>query len=735
MTATWRPLARAAPLDRSADVRPGKAAPDRCTPDSSPGSSPRARGSPRTRRVERSIWCLALIAGLWGTSALALRELELGIGGIQGPGWSGGGITLTMRRLENGLVSARLRAAGLALPGPAAALRELQLHCPGGRLEAGGLACPGAELRMIDAGGVEHVLPAPLSIRREGAAWHLALDRVPWQSSRIAITASPGAEGWRIAARFGGLEPRRIWDLLGRHWPLPAITVGDGGQLAVDFVVAGEGGARRVEIAVEGAALGFSDASGLHAGEDLEVRLRAALRERGEGWSGRVELALEAGGLYLDPIFLDLGAAPINVVAEGRHRAADGILEVTALDLVHAGVARLHGTLQAGLKDAPALTEVALELEPAPAGPLYRTYLQPFLFGGALGALGASGEVGAHMSWRRAAGARLHAQLHRVAIEDDMGRFGIRDIDGELAWDEGGAGEPVSMSWSGGSLYRLDFEAGQIRGVTAGRDFYLEQPVSVPTLGGAVVIQALDVRGLGTGELTWEVRGGVDELSMERLTGALGWPAFGGTISGRTPRVRYADREVTVDGELTVGIFDGDVKIRDLSVRDPLGLAPVLRADVDVGNLSLHALTGTFSFGNIQGRLAGYVHDLVLQDWRPVAFDARLATPTDDDSRHRISQRAVRNLTRLGGAGAVLSSTVLGLFNEFSYRRLGIACRLRDGVCEMDGVAGADGGYVIVEGGGFPPRIDVRGFNRRVDWDVLVSRLKNVIGAPPPVIR
>jgi hypothetical protein len=53
----------------------------------------------------------------------------------------------------------------------------------------------------------------------------------------------------------------------------------------------------------------------------------------------------------------------------------------------------------------------------------------------------------------------------------------------------------------------------------------------------------------------------------------------------------------------------------------------------------------------------------------------------------------------------------------------------------MDGVAPAERGYYIVEGGGLPPRIDVLGFNRRVDWKVLLSRIELIATTDGPVIR
>jgi hypothetical protein len=83
---------------------------------------------------------------------------------------------------------------------------------------------------------------------------------------------------------------------------------------------------------------------------------------------------------------------------------------------------------------------------------------------------------------------------------------------------------------------------------------------------------------------------------------------------------------------------------------------------------------------------------------------------------------------------SAVSRAFVQLFKEFSYRRLGLRCRLRDGVCEMDGVAPApDGGYYIVEGGIGLPSIDVIGFNRRVDWEELVTRLANATRETPTV--
>ncbi len=52
----------------------------------------------------------------------------------------------------------------------------------------------------------------------------------------------------------------------------------------------------------------------------------------------------------------------------------------------------------------------------------------------------------------------------------------------------------------------------------------------------------------------------------------------------------------------------------------------------------------------------------------------------------------------------------------------------------MSGVETKGDGYYIVKGGGIP-RIDVMGFQRQVNWQVLTSRLKAIQQANEAVIK
>jgi hypothetical protein len=211
------------------------------------------------------------------------------------------------------------------------------------------------------------------------------------------------------------------------------------------------------------------------------------------------------------------------------------------------------------------------------------------------------------------------------------------------------------------------------------------------------------------------------------LAQALGGPAFRGTISGRIPMARYAGNRLEFDGGLTMQVFDGSVRVSALSMERPFGVAPTLSADLDLDDLDLLAITEVFDFGHITGRLHGRIDGLRLVDWSATAFDAELHTEPRPGLRQRISQRAVQNISSVGDASFVnsLQGRLIGLFDDFGYRRIGISCRLVNTVCTMGGLRSAGNGFTIVEGSGIP-RLDVVGFNRRVDWPTLVERLAAV---------
>ena len=637
----------------------------------------------------------------------AIDEIVVDIGRIDAGRWSSGDIELRLRFASSAHLAASLVSADLQLPRPLTALKGVSVDCPIAEPTASGLACARAELRLSDDDGRSEAFPLAIEL--------------DWKSD------SP-----RLKVRAEALSPASLWAFVARDESLPALDVD--GAIDIELELAGGAQGDRLRLAASVHRLSFSDSGGLNAGENLGARAALELTRAGSDWRVRADAVLDAGQMYLHPVFVDASAHPLGADAEGRLDAATGALALSRVRLRHDTVAAVDGSIDVG-SDGD-LVALDLELANSPIAPVYRSYLQPFVIGSVLDDLSVDGEASALVTWRAPPeGWRARVAIARVDVGDVGGRFGLSGVRGRLVWHQQGEAEPSRIDWDGGRIYRIAFGAGGLAGRASGRRFRLQERLEVPFLGGALEVDDLRVDAIGRPDLGWQLSARVQPVSLEKLTEALAWPTFSGTLAGDIPLVRYSGGVIGVDGGLDVRVFDGRVRIDDLTIRDAFGVLPELRADVDLENLSLDALTGTFSFGNIQGRLEGRIHGLTLKDWKPTAFDARFATPDDDDSRHRISQRAVSNLASLGGAGEVLSSTFLRIFDEFSYRRLGIACRLENGVCEMDGIAPAEHGYYIVEGGGLPPRIDVLGFNRRVDWEVLLGRLRRMVAGEAPVIR
>jgi hypothetical protein len=255
--------------------------------------------------------------------------------------------------------------------------------------------------------------------------------------------------------------------------------------------------------------------------------------------------------------------------------------------------------------------------------------------------------------------------------------------------------------------------------------------MEVPVLDGKLTLENFNAAPQTEGGWQWQLSGALSPISMERLTEALETQSMQGTLSGKIPRVSYNGSTVEVDGALLFEVFDGTVKLGNLKLLDPLGSAPSFMADLDIRRLDLNQLTGTFSFGNMQGRIDATVNGLELFDWKPVRFDASLRSSAGNYPR-RISQAAVQNISSLGGSGAAaaIQRSFLHFFEQFGYREIGWSCSLRNGVCQMGGIESEPlpHGYLIVKGGGIPA-ITVIGYNRNVDWDELMSRLQRITQA------
>lgn len=369
-------------------------------------------------------------------------------------------------------------------------------------------------------------------------------------------------------------------------------------------------------------------------------------------------------------------------------------------------------------------------------GSRYERYLE-----GAMASLGQAGlDAGGVVSGqiRLSSGGRiesLDSQLDKVGLTHPDGRYAIEGLRGELAFrrDREAAAAPVRLHWQRLALHAIEFDAGTLDATSAAGEIRASAPVRLGLFGGSLMLSDLVYRPLADRRDRLEASVALQDIDIARVAAAFDWPAFAGRLAGTLPQLRYDGSALTAGGEIAVQAFGGETRIAHLGIERPFGVAPAFAADIQFDHLDLTPLTEVFGFGRIEGRLNGRIGELRLLDWSPVAFDAQFRTA--EGGRRRISQLAVEQLTKIGGGGgaAGIQGRLLGVFDSFGYRRIGLSCRLANNVCEMAGLDDAAGGYTILEGSGLP-LITIRGFQRRVDWPVLVERLKAVIAGQAPVV-
>ncbi|CAN5652576.1 hypothetical protein BH23PSE2_BH23PSE2_11930 [soil metagenome] len=609
-------------------------------------------------------------------------------------------------RGELQLRAARVDAADLGYR-----FRRLDWRCPLARDGRGGWRCEG-ELRA--AGGP----PLRLAVDLASASTDMVLSRGP---SRLALRRNAATPDLTT------LDLTRVplaWAqaLAAQAWADGRLQAGSlGGRVTVRTP---KGGPLRVGAALTLAGGALETPDGRIAAEHLDGRFDIDYHRFGDTTRVAVDGTLHGGELLYGNTYVALADAPVAIAVDALRRGNDG-WQLPRFSWDDGRALRASGS---GAYTANGdLADLDLSLRSQEAASLPVRYLSGVLGLAGLGRLESRGALDVDLRIREAKVESFEARLQEVALRDPDGRFRFEGLDGTVRFSSRGAVDS-SLQWRNGGVGDIGFGAAVLPMRSADGALRLRESVTIPVLDGRLTIESLMLRP-PAGQRGLEVEAGLalEDLQLAALAQALGGPAFRGTLSGHIPMARYADDRLVFDGGLTMDVFDGAVRVSALSMERPFGVAPTLSADLDLEDLDLLAITEVFDFGSITGRLDGRIHGLRLVDWSATAFDADLRTVRRAGLRQRISQRAVQNISSVGDASFVssLQGQLIGIFDDFGYRRIGISCRLVNTVCTMGGLRSAGEGFTIVEGSGIP-RLDVVGFNRRVDWPILVERLAAV---------
>lgn len=669
--------------------------------------------------ARRLLLCLALLLG-WTSSMPARADVDLSAKLIAVPGVrlqqvnlhigtdEHGGLALTLHAARADVQAMGWRRVGLDLDGRLQRDAQMRWLLDGGLklANAPGGALGNADLHLVVDPNA-NTLQADITQAKALVSAALPLD----QPSHAQIVLKNLPANW-------------LAGLLGTVWSGRPTAGRLDAELALD--VHDNGIQSSGEFSLDG--VGFDTPSGTLAGQGVDGSGRLGIDTLGGPARLNLDATLRGGELLLGPIYAKLPKHVVQLSVGAT--AAGGAFAVDRLHINDPDAMQLDGALAFDARGN--LDKLRLERFQARFPAAYDRYGAAWLDTLGLHAVQTDGALSGSIDLR-ASGLRSFAfNTDHLDVATADGRLAWDDLQGGLDWSAQADRPATTLAWRALRLYRLPFGPAQAHWRSQDGSLSLQQPLALSLLGGMLRLGELDWRPAAAKGQRLATSLAVTGVDMAAFSKAMGWPQFPGTLGGAIPALRWVDDTVELAGGLSVHVFDGFVDITQLSLTQPLGPSPVLAADISLRQLDLAAITSVFDFGSITGRLHGNIGALRLVDWQPVAFDAHLLA----DEGGRISQRAVNNLTSVGGGGitAGLQGAMLKLFKTFGYKRIGLNCALSGAVCHMSGLENTGDGYTIVEGSGLP-HLQVIGHQHEVDWPTLVSRLKAATEGGGPQIR
>lgn len=670
-------------------------------------------------------------------STPAADHFEVSLGTLGSSDWQLRDTTLSIDWSEAGSSMLQINASAFVIGSQR--IEKLHLSCPEFELLTTRVDCPAGQLSFRHNSLKASALPATFRYEFITRELSISVNKLPIAAGKVRLKFKLGGDRWQINSQLSNINLAVLKNLLEETGLVTNMPNQQGlisGQLDMH---GGSNGLDSAGWSLQTNAVGYSNTEGTQAAEALQLTSNGTARLQKGEWLIQASLTAEQGMLYADPVYLEFSPQQTLAVSVDMHWRPDpGVARIRSLKIKQPGIvnASISGSLQPAA-DNP-VQQLELDITQGTLPGLYTTWLQPWLAGSLLDNLDTDGKMQGHLSMRDGQAKAVQLHLDAVSLHQPNDQFDIRQLSADIDWDSSDSTHISRLGWQAASFYRIQFGAAELALETGAHTLKLQAPLAVPLFDGELQVSEFEL-DVSDGKPSWLLDGLLTPISMQSVSTALGWPSLSGTLSGMIPRASYENHELTLGGILLVQAFDGDITVHNLRVLDPLGIVPRLWADVRLKHLDLKTLTRTFSFGRIEGRLEGHVDNLYMEVWQPVSFDAAFTTPADDSSRRRISQRAVDNISNLGGAGAAgaISRSFLRFLEDFPYKALGIRCRLDNGICHMGGVgpARSGNGYYLVEGRWLPPRLDVIGYSDEVDWQSLLDRLKRITAGESPVVR
>jgi len=255
-----------------------------------------------------------------------------------------------------------------------------------------------------------------------------------------------------------------------------------------------------------------------------------------------------------------------------------------------------------------------------------------------------------------------------------------------------------------------------------------KKDIQLPLFGGKITLKNISYSEILTPERKLHLASDIDNIDLGEVTRTLDLPRFTGSLSGTIPNVTFAGNRLLTEGEIYLELFDGSIRLSDLSMNRVFSPIPSLKCNIEAEDIDLGKLTSTFDFGNISGIIKGSVEDLVIVRGQAQSFKASMESIRKKGISQKISVEALKKISILGSgsSASVLDMGIYQFFKEYRYAKLGFKAFLRNDNLILLGVESRENRGYLVKGGLLPPRVDVINYNQNISFQEMVKRLKRI---------
>ncbi|MFK5969797.1 MAG: hypothetical protein QM487_06715 [Candidatus Marithrix sp.] len=664
-------------------------------------------------------WLLFLVLS---SPVFAIDNIELKLDSITDIDWQIKNIATQLTLSE--AIGLELNIASLTLANLKTPLKNIKLRCKSVHYSTVQITCPNAKLymdwKLLDKPEID------LSVTHHFASQttYLNLNQLAIADGKVFLQAKLTSSGWNVLLNANRIILEKLLTKLSLFIDLPE-NLDIKGKINLTIKAIGDAtGFQQFTITAQSNDLNFTFANNI--GQNVATKITTTITKISDLKQQLIgNITIRNGNFLIDPIYTVIyPQQPLTIAVDLIWQPQQ--LKLNNFTYTHSDITSIRASGDFTTGKEFIINKLIAQSTLTPFQSFYQQYLQTWLNNEFdIEQLEFIGSLQMFLDWQSEQ-QHIIGKLQDIAIKKP--EFALTGLQGTVQWHSNDE-LPSNLSWSQINIAGIELDASKINFSLTNKNIKLLEPWRQPIYDGSINIKYFQLANLGTEELVWQLQEAkLKPISIAKLIPTLN--SLEGNIHGNIPTIIYKNKRLMIDGTLQADVFDGNIIISgaELENNDIIKF----NTNIDINRINLQKLTSQVTkFGEIQGLLSGYAHDLTLINWNPVIFDAFIGTPDNDKLPHKISQKAVKALSSLGGGAAVdaLSRSILSVFENFYYHKIGWGCQLLKGVCKMRGIEPTFKGKYYIIKGRLLPRIDVIGYENNVDWRILGSRLETIIDA------